>query len=151
MQKSLRVMVVDDLPQTVGFLADICESKGHGVREVTTEEEFNGFSRNDLLSFDLIILDVKIAVARTSGDRVLPAGASAGLRAARRMRSEMRISRSSLPIIVYSVVDDRQVIREFKSLECEYFVKGDDTRAFMNYFTHMLIKLLGSGAPGEEI
>lgn len=119
-----KVLIVDDERGTVGFIKDRLISQGHSVDDLRAESEFMALTRDELLSYDLIILDVMVGTLVTSAEGTAPSGQSAGIRMARHVRVDLRIPERDLRILAYSVVSSREVEREIRSFSCDYVTKG---------------------------
>lgn len=125
MSASLSILFVEDQRDHVDFLLDRLREGGHSTSVLRYESEFNDLNVDALLKYDLLVLDIKVGtIARAPSDGVQPQGQSAGVRMARRVRVDLGIGQRTLPILVFSIVQHEAVIREIRSLGCEYATKG---------------------------
>jgi len=124
-----RVLLVEDEVWLAEALRDKLESMGYKVTLALSESEGrDALEGNVVHTYGLAVIDLMLPAARLTelGRLDCPQGDSreAGLRLCEHIRRERHIPADELPIIVYSVWEDRELKRGVVGLGAKYVAKG---------------------------
>jgi CheY-like chemotaxis protein len=137
MTQAVSVLVVDDEVGDLGWLLDIVESRGYGVRLATNEEEARArllAVSQGLEAYVLAVVDVMMAIkditslAETELDEsFFDESRDTGIRVCRYARRDLGITTSTLPMVCLTVRDDDQVKAAMAELEIPLFDRSPST------------------------